>query len=564
MAQKTVFTVSPIIDIPSKQAGCPVLKPMIDYLKSGELSDDRNKAKNIMNEASHYVLDDSGVLYHLYEPRGKRQNRVVCQLAVPIVPMSMSNQIMHEHHDALVGGGHQGFDRTYSLIRQKYYWPRMFTELQAYIKSCDPCQKAKGPHHKTSPPLTPMPLVSKFHRWHMDILELSKTDNGYRYVLLMVDSLTRWMEAIPLKTQEATEVATVIYRDLICRYGAPRTLVSDLGKCFLARVFQALSRLFQIKRHHTSAYHPQTNSACERVNRTLGQALRAFCNKQDEWVEKLPGILMALRRTPADRSTKHSPFLLTFGQEMQAPVDTTLLPSDMPDKSTQNYLERLTTLVAEAEEFATENCMHAQQRYKHDHDRKADSPSFKVGDLVTLFTPKVPKGLSKKLYKKYDGPYVITEVGPNFTYSLAHNDNDKVWKSVNATRLSHYNDPQDRHKHTPDPDITQTITDDGSAPDDAQTSVQSSQPSIDQNKADSVSPPSTQPSTSSQQWYTVKKILGRRRQKGKTLYRIKWEGYKKTTWEPEENLAPALLRQYKIQRSQKAKRRSRSKAKQSS
>lgn len=541
--QNTVFAINPTVDMKTLQARCPVLNPMIQYLESGDLPENKIKAKNLIHEASQYVIDDTGVLYHLYEPRGKRQNRLVRQLAVP---MSMRNQIMHEHHDALIGGGHQGFDRTYSLIRQKYYWPRMFAELQAYIKSCDACQKAKGPHHKTNPPLTPLPIASKFHRWHMDILELSKCDDGYRYVLLMVDSMTRWMEAIPLKSQEATEVASVIYRDLICRYGAPRTLVSDLGKSFLARVVQALCKLFQIKRHHTSAYHPQSNSTCERVNRTLGQALRAYCNKQNEWVDKLPGILMALRRTPSDRSTKHSPFLLTFGQEMQAPVDTALLPADMPDKSTKDYLSRLTALLAEAETLATQNCESAQQQYKKDYDQKAKLPKFKVGDLVTLFTPKVPKGLSRKLYKKYDGPYVVTGEGPNFTYSLSHCDKDKTIQYANAGRLSPYADPRDRYKHTPDPD-NQPLTDETQ-----------NVPTIDkQTQGDSNEPtPSTQP-TDTPQWYSVQKILGRRRQKGRTLYRIKWEGYKETTWEPEANLSPALLRQYKVDRAKKKRFRSR-------
>lgn len=549
--QNTVFTINPVLDIKAEQAACPIFMPMVEYLSTGTLPNDKNKAKQISVEANQYVLSEEGILYHLYEPRSKNGHVVIRQLAVP---MSMRDQIMHDHHGELMGAGHQGFDRTYSLIRQKYYWPRMYKELQAYIKSCDSCQKAKGPHQQTTPPLTPMPIESKFHRWHMDILELATTKQGYRYVLLMVDSLTRWMEAIPLKTQEASEVASVIYRDLICRYGAPRVLVSDRGRNFLSKIVKVLCDLYKVKRHHTTAYHPQTNSCCERVNRTLGQALRAFCNKQEEWVTKLPGILMALRRTPCDRSTKHSPFLLTFGQEMLAPIDTTLLTEQTHPRSVQEYLDALVTTLADAEHFAKENCEISQKSYKKDHDKSVNNPQFKVGDRVLLNTPKVPRGKSKKLHRKWEGPYFITDLGPNYTYKLCHCFDQTEKSLVNARRLMTYQDPLDRHRHAPEvnnppvdtPDsvsrvpqgpVPNTVTTDTPRPSDA--CLQGTQ-----------SVPDT-----SQEWYQVEKILAKQRRQGKGYYRIKWVGFKETTWEPEENLSSALIREFTIQCTEKSQRR---------
>lgn len=541
VAQKVVYTISPADsrDLKELQSECSVFSPMVEYMLSGKLPDDKSKAKHILAEASQYVLCDQGILYHLYEPRTRgtqRLHTVIRQLAVP---ESLREEVMEQHHDELLGGGHQGFDRTYHLVRQRYYWPRMYSDLQQYVKSCDSCQKAKTPQHAHPPPLTPLPIVPKFHRWHMDILELSVTSDGYRYVLLMVDSLTRWMEAIPLKTQEANEVAQVIYRELISRYGAPRVLVSDRGRNFLSKVVKALSSLFEIKRHHTTAYHPQTNSCCERVNRTLGQALRAYCQKQEQWIDALPGIMMALRRTPCDRSTKYSPFLLTFGQEMQAPIDVSLHQPTNVGQTVETYVEKLKTQLIEAEKIATENCELSQQQYKSDHDVRAKLPTYKLGDKVLLFSPKVPVGKSRKLHRKWTGPYFITELGPNHTYKLCNCvDNKELLCLVNARRLQAYDDPMDRPKPTPDPQ--------------SQTPVTADQP----NSAQGDSMPGPQDTTDpSQTWYRVKKICTKRKRNGKMFYKIKWEGYTEPTWEPEINLSPALLQEYKLSLAQRRSNR---------
>lgn len=95
----------------------------------------------------------------------------------------------------------------------------------------------------------------------MDILAgLPKTKEGYQYILLVTDSLTHWSEALPMRTQEATEVAYLLYKEIFTRYGAPRTLVSDRGQHFMSKVVQLLCKIFQVTRHVTSSYHPQVMS----------------------------------------------------------------------------------------------------------------------------------------------------------------------------------------------------------------------------------------------------------------------------------------------------------------
>ena len=172
--------------------------------------------ENHCTSTCHVITDD--VLYHFYTARTRgvpRPARLIKQLAIP---NGLRKDIIASYHDSIAGGGHLGIDRTYTAIRFKYFWPNMYRDITEYIESCLPCQKAN------------MPISNAFERWHMDILEITITQQKYRYVLLVVDSFSRWCEAIPLKTQEASEVANALFAEVICRYGAPSCLVSDANK----------------------------------------------------------------------------------------------------------------------------------------------------------------------------------------------------------------------------------------------------------------------------------------------------------------------------------------------
>ena len=209
------------------QQNCPDFKAIYKYKTTGEVPDDAKQARTLVAEASQFEVIN-GLLYHFYSPRSRglpREERFVKQLALPKV---MRDDILRSYHDSLAGGGHQGHERTFAAIRLKYYWPKMYDEIGKYVQSCLLCQQVKRPVHAKPPPLQPLPVADLFSHWHIDILRgLPTTKDKYKHILVVVDSYSKWMEAHPLRSQEATEVAAVLYREVITRYGAPRTLISD-------------------------------------------------------------------------------------------------------------------------------------------------------------------------------------------------------------------------------------------------------------------------------------------------------------------------------------------------
>lgn len=141
-----------------------------------------------------------------------------------------------------------------------------------------------------------------FNRWHVDILAgLPKTKHSYQYILLVTDSLSLWSEALPTKTQGATVVAHVLYKENFTRYGAPRTLISDRGQNSMSKIVQALSKSFQVTRHVTSSYHPQRNVTCVRINGHACTIVTRQLSKkeQTQWDAVMPSIMMGFRMSPS-------------------------------------------------------------------------------------------------------------------------------------------------------------------------------------------------------------------------------------------------------------------------
>lgn len=345
---------------------------------------------------------------------------------------------------------------------------------------------------------------------------------------------------------EATEIAHILYNEIFTRYGAPYSLVTDRGQNFVSKLIQALCELFQVTRHHTSSYHPQSNSTCERQNSTIAQILRTYCDtNQLNWANLLPSIMMAIRMSPNTESTGFSPFHMLFGKEMNMPFDVAVLPKESISKSAKEHLDDLIKHLKVVKDISKRNVQNSQEKAKSHHDKKAKNPDFRVGNRVLLQCMKVPKKLSPKLHAKWVGPYYITDVGTNNTYKIRRVVDHKIVKSrIHANRLKHYEDP--RNYRTPNNDQNQddddnqatNNTNNNPVPDKASTDNKNNDKNDDKDKDNNGI---DNDNDDDQDEFLAEKLVAKRKRNGKNYYRVKWVGYKRTTWVPEEDIGEGLL-----------------------
>ena len=127
---------------------------------------------------------------------------------------------------------------------------------------------------------------------------LPKTKKGNEYLLTILDTATRYPEAIPLRNIK-TKVIVEHLLKFFAWVGLPRSIQSDRGSNFTAKLFhQVLSELNVVVKH-SSPYHPVSQGAIERFHGTLKNMIRAFVESQPkEWDEAIPFLLFAVRDAP--------------------------------------------------------------------------------------------------------------------------------------------------------------------------------------------------------------------------------------------------------------------------
>ena len=195
------------------------------------------------------------------------------------------------------------------LKEKKIQWKNMQRDIEKIISLCDICIR-HDKIIKQGNPAQAINIDTIFQRLGIDcITGLPMSKNGYSVMLVVVEYLTKFAWAFPMKTKSADEIGKHL-QTLICTFGPPGTLISDSGRDFCNQVVEKLCQRFQIIKRTTSAYNPACNGQCERTNGTLSRILTKLADDNPtDWPEKVDVTLMAYR-TAVHSSTKLTPFEL--------------------------------------------------------------------------------------------------------------------------------------------------------------------------------------------------------------------------------------------------------------
>ncbi|RDY07627.1 Gag-Pol polyprotein, partial [Mucuna pruriens] len=213
-----------------------------------------------------------------------------------------------------------------------------------------------------------------------------QVSNGYSYILLAVDYVSRWVEAITTKTNDAKVVVDFLKSNIFCRFGVPKVLISDQGSHFCNRSMSSLLHKYGVVHRIATAYHPQTNGQDE------GNKEDAV--KDDQSQQEGLELTLWAHRTAYQTLLGMSPYWIIFGKVCHLLVEIEHkaywavkhynLAYDQVGKKRKFQLQELDELCLEA----YENSRIYKQKVK------------------------LARKYSCKLHSRWDGPFVITNVFP--------------------------------------------------------------------------------------------------------------------------------------------------------
>jgi len=409
----------------------------IRWIETGELPDNDKQASWILSNAPSYAIGEgSGILLKTTTINDNERKTLRC------VPQKWRKLICALVHDSNWVAAHMGRDKTYLKMKERFYFPNMKEYVSAYVAICPACQLTKK--SKLNPKI-PMGTIEADAVWDLvciDVWDSGKTTpRGNKYVLTVIDAFSKFAIPIPLKGKSAEEVAEALYT-LIGDKGPMSRLHSDQGGEFCNEVLEHLTKIYQINKIRTTAYHPMGNAFAERIHQFYKNALTSivkFCNR--DWDTLIPALQLAYN-TAIHSAIGKQPYQVFYGRECP-PVDMILDTVKLPEHSAMTYADKITWALHKTQEILMDN-LARKQAIKNAQNADLQVPNYNTGDLVKLQYTRVKPGEGKKLKLAWSGPYKISRRERNDkVYYLSDELGNELLKPVSVARIMPWNSPKD-------------------------------------------------------------------------------------------------------------------------
>ena len=378
------------------------------------------------------TLQDN-LLYLQVTPTNSRDTVLVF-----VIPTADRQAAMDDCHHSV---GHQGRDRTLSLMKERFWWPGMSQALLKAVAKCGRCiqYEAKG----QLPPMQPIICTEPMELVHIDYVGMEvtiATDKKpiVRNVLVVVDHFTHYVQAFVTKNHTARTMARVLYNNYFSVFGFPQHLMSDQGTEFCGKVIAAMCSLLGVEKIRTTPYHPQTNGSAERVHQTLQRMIgKLNPEKRRKWLAHIGSIIIAYNSTRS-LVTGYSPYYLMFGRRPWLPIDL-LFPMrrmQMLTRTIDEYVASLYDHLRESLAIAQDCAVREAQRQKRLYDRKVGAIELRPGDHI-LVRLDAFRGQRRKLKNRWgdDLHTVVTRVADGIPAYVVKNNRTGKKKVVHRAWL---------------------------------------------------------------------------------------------------------------------------------
>ncbi|XP_053909750.1 uncharacterized protein LOC128850350 [Cuculus canorus] len=231
-----------------------------------------------------------------------------------IVPPSVMRAILQVEHQKC----HWGAEALVAYLKRNIISVQMMTIAKSINARCETCLK-NNPVVRRRAEIGHIRVgMEPGDYWQIDFAELPKAQ-GYRYLLVGVDTFSGWPEAFPCCTNQAKETVKWLLREIIPRFGVPLGISTDRGPHFVAAVVQEVSKFLGISWNLHTPWRPQSSGQVEKMNQTIKRQISKICQEAKiQWPQALPMALLRIRVKPR-KEVGVSPYEILFGRPYEAP-----------------------------------------------------------------------------------------------------------------------------------------------------------------------------------------------------------------------------------------------------
>jgi hypothetical protein len=387
-------------------------RPSLEKLCRKAYATDRIFKKILSHPKDHksFKVND-GLIYHLVDP----ETRKLCIPHATFRGRGLVELVIDQVHRTV---GHMGTHITEGYVRRYFWWPALGTDVKAFCDSCATCQATKTSNQRPQGLLHSLPIPTKpWSSIGMDFVGPFPLVDNLDYIWVVLCRLTSLVHLIPLRTTTTAPQLVPLFMNHVVRlHGLPETIVSDRDPKFTSLFWTEMHRLLGIKLAKSTAFHPQSNGASERMIRKVSQVLRTLVQPdQLDWPKHLPMTEFAINSS-VSASTGFAPFELTYGYLPRIIQSV----GESPFAGVQDFANDARDMVIRAHDALIAS--RVEQTHQANQRRRSDDPRLKVGQKAYLSTENLnlPKGRARKLMPKYIGPYeIISSNGETSYYTLA-------------------------------------------------------------------------------------------------------------------------------------------------
>ena len=355
--------------------------------------------------------------------------------------------ILTQAHENL---GHKGELAVFELIRVRFYWPHMRTDVHHHVASCHECQIRSTKRMEV--PITISAPITPFQKIYIDVMFIPPA-GGFHYIVAAKDDLTGVTEARAIRKNNSATLAKFFRECIYYRYGAVGQVTTDNGS-EVKGAFEILVKRLGIPQVKISPYNKHANGVVERGHYILREAIVKSCLKDSEgkalqWNRQVDAAVFADRVT-VNSVTGYSPYYLLHGVHPLLPFDlfeaTFLVEGFYSGMSTSELLAlRIRQLqkhdsdIEKAAEMLHKLRLKSKEQFNHRYQKRLQKSEYEKGSLVLVRNTRLEMSLNKfKLDPRYLGPYEVVQQTARGNYILKEPDGAIHMEPYAAFRLISY------------------------------------------------------------------------------------------------------------------------------